>query len=121
MGVHCSPFFYAFTKQLKFQSIKRAGNCKTNFFCSLFFFLFWIVLGVFFFFFFFYYKLIGVCLFVGVYVCVYVYVCVRVCPLHPFLCMYVLVLRSVSRSQGKSNCHFKIFYIVFILLLYYCK
>ena len=43
-----AAFFDAFTKQLKFQSIKRAGNYKTNFFCSLFFLLFWFILGVFF-------------------------------------------------------------------------
>ena len=67
--------------------------------------------------FFFYYKLIGVCLFVVVCVCAHAHVC----PLHPFLCMYVLVLRFVSRSHGKSNCHFKFFYFFFILVLYYCK
>ena len=55
-------------------------------------------------------------------VCVYVCVCVRVFSLHPFLCMYVLVLRFVSRSQGKSNCHFKIFcFVFFIFVLFYCK
>ena len=46
-------------------------------------------------------------------------VCVRVGPLHPFLCMYVLVLRFVSRSQGKSNCHFKIFCFVFLFWYYF--
>ena len=54
--------------------------------------------------------------FACLYVCVCV--CVRVFSLHPFLCMYVLVLRFVSRSQGKSNCHFKIFCFVFLFLYY---
>ena len=59
-----------------------------------------------------------VCLCVCACVCVCVCVCVRVFSLHPFLCMYVLVLRFVSRSQGKSNCHFKIFCFVFLFLYY---
>ena len=60
--------------------------------------------------------------FACLYVCVCMCVCVRVFSLHPFLCMYVLVLRFVSRSQGKSNCHFKIFcFVFFIFVLYYCK
>ena len=58
------------------------------------------------------------CVCVCVCVCVCMCVCVRVFSLHPFLCMYALVLRFVSRSQGKSNCHFKIFCFVFLFLYY---
>ena len=60
--------------------------------------------------------------FACLYVCVCMCVCVRVFSLHPFLCMDVLVLRFVSRSQGKSNCHFKIFcFVFFTFVLFYCK